>query len=336
MAPHASRSEQIARFLAQHGWSAATHMPIDQDASKRNYSRLLNGQMRAILMDTPPEAAESTRSFEHIATYLRGINLGAPEIYACDHDLGAMIVQDLGTLRFADEFRTAPELQAQRYDAAIDALAHLAQSAPCPNLSQMGENEYLKLLDRLFDFYLCDPIPESQKVEFLTQLAIHARPVFNTKFCTTLRDCHAENLIWTSNATRLARVGIIDFQDAVLSHPCYDVVSLLYDVRRDMDLALRDQLLDKFCQTMGYDADQFSHTCAVLNLMRSLRILGGFARLAAQDGKHHYLNWTPRAWGFVTQALAHPQLAPLRALITSTIPAPTPDHINRIISNVRP
>lgn len=332
MPPRPTRSEHINAFVAKHGWSSATCVPIAQDASKRNYHRLIDGQSRAILMDTPPEAAESTRSFEHIATYLRGIGLGAPEIYACDHDLGAMIVQDLGTLRFADEFQTAPELQPQRYGAAIDALAHLAQMRPCSDLAQMGANQYLTLLDRLFDFYCCDPLSDDQKTEFLAHLSYHTLPVFDAKFCTTLRDCHAENLIWTPNAAGLARVGMIDFQDAVLSHPCYDVVSLLYDVRRDIDPELRDQMFDRFRQYLRYDADEFSHACAVLNLLRNLRILGGFARLAAQDGKHHYMDWAPRAWGFVMQALAHPQLATLRDVIVSTIPAPTPDHKKRIIS----
>ena len=332
MIPPAPRSERITAFVAHHGWSAATQVPIAQDASKRNYHRLIDGQSRAILMDTPPEAAESTRSFEQIATYLRGIGLGAPQVYACDHDLGVMIVQDLGTLRFADEFRTHPELQPERYGAAIDALAHLAQSDPCADLPQMDANRYLTLLDRLFDFYCCDPVSQDQKTDFLGQLSDHAQPVFTTIFCTTLRDCHAENLIWTPDAMGLARVGMIDFQDAVVSHPCYDVVSLLYDVRRDIDPALRDQMLNRYRLHLGYDIDQFSQACAVLNLLRNLRILGGFARLAAQDGKYHYLDWTPRTWNFVLQALAHPQLTALRDVIKSTIPAPTPDHRNRIIS----
>ena len=332
MIPRAPRSERITAFVAHHGWSAATQVPIAQDASKRNYHRLIDGQSHAILMDTPPEAAESTRSFEQIATYLRGIGLGAPQVYACDHDLGVMIIQDLGTLRFADEFRTAPKLQPERYGAAIDALAHLTRSQPCADLPRMGADRYMTLLDRLFDFYCCDPLSDSQKTEFLGHLSHHAQPVFDTNFCTTLRDCHAENLIWTPDSTGLARVGMIDFQDAVLSHPCYDVVSLLYDVRRDIDPALRDQMLDRFRHHLGHDADQFSHGCAMLSLLRNLRILGGFARLAAQDGKHHYLDWAPRTWDFVMQALAHPQLAGLQDVIISTIPAPTPNHRNRIIS----
>ncbi len=335
MQPSQNRSDLIDRFVASQGWGNATRAPIAQDASKRNYHRLVDGQSRAILMDTPPEAAENTRSFETLATYLRDLGLGAPQIYACDHDLGVMIVQDLGTLRFADEFRTAPELQPQRYGAAIDALAHLAQSPPCPSVPQMGADRYIALLDRLFDFYCGDALTDGHKSDIIGAISDHARPVFDTQLCTTLRDCHAENLIWTAQATGLAQVGFIDFQDAVVSHPCYDVVSLLYDVRRDIDPALRDQMFDRFQSHLGYDKDQFSHACALLSLLRNLRILGGFARLAAQDGKHHYLDWAPRAWEFVMQALTHPQLVALHHVIVSTIPAPSPDHKKRIISNVR-
>ena len=49
-----------------------------------------------------------------------------------------------------------------------------------------------------------------------------------------LRDFHSPNLLWLPQREGAARVGIIDFQDALLGPVAYDLVSLLQDARVDV------------------------------------------------------------------------------------------------------
>ncbi len=49
-----------------------------------------------------------------------------------------------------------------------------------------------------------------------------------------MRDFHSPNIIWLGDRTGILRVGIIDFQDAVLGPAAYDLVSLLQDARIDV------------------------------------------------------------------------------------------------------
>jgi aminoglycoside/choline kinase family phosphotransferase len=140
------------------------------------------------------------------------------------------------------------------------------------------------------------------------------------------RDYHAQNLIWMPHRQGLARVGLIDFQDAVAGSLAYDLVSLLEDARRDVspaiaDLATRHYLASMRAQGTPLDETAFRRDMAVMAAQRNAKIVGIFARLYKRDGKSRYLGYLPRVWGHLERDLAHPSLAPLRAWYDRTIPA---------------
>ena len=60
------------------------------------------------------------------------------------------------------------------------------------------------------------------------QRAIEAPPSW------VLRDYHSPNLLWLPQRQGMARIGLLDFQDALLGPPAYDLVSLLQDARVDV------------------------------------------------------------------------------------------------------
>ena len=68
-----------------------------------------------------------------------------------------------------------------------------------------------------------------------------------------LRDYHAENLLWLPSRRDHARVGMLDYQDMLLGHPAYDLVSLLEDARRDTGEALRTAMLARYIERSGAD-----------------------------------------------------------------------------------
>ena len=124
----------------------------------------------------------------------------------------------------------------------------------------------------------------------------------------------------------IARVGIIDFQDAMRGPPAYDLVSLLQDARVDVPPELEAHLFDHYCagvgaRQTGFDRDAFAFAYAALGAQRTTKILGIFARLAKRDGKPHYLRHIPRLWRYLERDLAHPQLSALKSWYDRHLPA---------------
>jgi aminoglycoside/choline kinase family phosphotransferase len=144
-----------------------------------------------------------------------------------------------------------------------------------------------------------------------------------------LRDFHSPNLTWLGERDGVARVGLLDFQDAVLGSPAYDLVSLLQDARIDVPEMLELSLLSRYIKARregedGFDPAAFAVDYAVMSAQRNTRLLGTFARLNLRDGKPQYLRHQPRIWTYLNRSLAHPALSPVRAWYAAHVPAPVP------------
>jgi aminoglycoside/choline kinase family phosphotransferase len=141
----------------------------------------------------------------------------------------------------------------------------------------------------------------------------------------TLRDYHAENLMWLPEREGVRRVGLLDFQDALAGSPAYDLVSLLEDARRDVAPDLAAAMTDYYVdlrqrQSPGFDGAALRRDAAILAAQRNAKIIGIFARLWRRDGKPRYLSFLPRMWGYMARDLAHPALAPVRHWFDANIP----------------
>jgi aminoglycoside/choline kinase family phosphotransferase len=135
------------------------------------------------------------------------------------------------------------------------------------------------------------------------------------------RDYHADNLLWQPHAQGIARVGMLDFQDALMGDAAYDMVSLLEDARRDVAETTVNACLQRYIAESGEDAENFLRRYAVLGAQRNAKIIGIFTRLAVRDGKPHYLHYLPRVWQHFERDLQHPALAPLKAWVDAHVPA---------------
>jgi aminoglycoside/choline kinase family phosphotransferase len=142
-----------------------------------------------------------------------------------------------------------------------------------------------------------------------------------------IRDYHSPNLIWLGDRDGLARVGVIDFQDAVLGPPAYDVVSLAQDARVDIPESLEIALVSRYVRGRrsddpSFDPAAFAESYAMMSAQRNTRLLGVFSRLNRRDGKPHYLSHQPRIWGYLQRALAHPALSDVRQWFQAHVPPP--------------
>ena len=304
-------NEVYDTFLTKSDWAYDHIVPISPDASNRKYFRLTSCSGSAILMDAELESSKSFDAFQDVAHYLNSIGLTAPEIYESDRANRLMLLQDLGVRTFAQDFEIDQTLEHERYKAAISMLCRL-QAGPGMKRSIATPDILTEMLNPFFE------IPEVTNCSHgnLPILRGKLRELFNRSLSKqttlSLRDCHVENLVWMPNRTGSARVGILDFQDAFNCDPCYDLVSLLWDVRRDLDDDMRERLINSFAFEKRIDRTRLSPAINALKLQRNLRILGIFDRLISQ-GKTKYTTFVLRTLRYVHQALESDDCHTLKA-----------------------
>jgi hypothetical protein len=116
----------------------------------------------------------------------------------------------------------------------------------------------------------------------------------------------------------VAHFGLLDFQDALVGHPAYDLASVLEDARRDVPEQVERTMLDRYIAATG-QGERFERAYWVLAAQRNTRILGVFTRLWKRDNKPHYTQFQPRMWGLLERDLAQPGLEPVREWFDSSI-----------------
>jgi len=321
------RAALLADFIAQVGWSTARLKPITGDASFRRYVRLVRGTQRAIVMDAPPPV-EDVRPFVHVARHLRTLGLSAPEILAADVPNGFLLLEDLGDDTFTRMLaRDADEREL--YDLAMDALIAL-QSHPNAAAIELPRQDVAMLVDQgavLFtDWYLpevtAEPTPPAVRAEFVALWQRVLAPALALPPTLALRDFHIDNLLVLGERVGPARCGLLDFQDAAIGSPAYDLVSLLEDARRDVSPDVAAAMHARHRHALpALATSEFELACATLGAVRHARIVGLWVRLWRRDGKPGYLRHLPRTWRLLENALAHPGLAELRRWFDAQAPA---------------
>jgi tRNA threonylcarbamoyl adenosine modification protein YjeE len=353
-AARVERMAVIRLFLSRSGFGSAVRQFMQGDASTRAYERLSAAGASYILMNSPqrPDGpavregkpysaiahlAENVTPFIAMAQALRARGFSTPAIFAADRAAGLVILEDLGSeLVVASE---PPAPVEERYEAAADLLAALHR-LPMPELLPVeGDVTYtlprydldafLIEVELLIDWYLprLGVKLSGDKRDAYVELwhnalapALAAPPVW------VLRDFHSPNLLWLPQREGVARVGLLDFQDAVMGPAAYDLASLAQDARVDVPELLEIGLLSRYIRERlkdepTFDAPAFAQIYATMAAQRASKILGIFARLDKRDGKPQYLRHMPRVWTYLQRALAHPALAPLAAWYRVNVPS---------------
>jgi N-acetylmuramate 1-kinase len=353
------REAAKAAFLKSAGFDLR-RQPLGGDASTRSYERLhAPDGATFIFMDQPPAletapcppeagpderialgynarcrlAAGRVDAFVACAGWLVEQGLSAPRVLAADPAQGLAVLEDLGDGLFAAEIAAGAD-EGELYDAAVDALLMLHAADP-PLVLHGGGSSWplltyddlaLKTAQDLFVEWLPALRPQLSFDEASLQAweAVWA-PIRRrgeegaAVFCH--RDYHAENLIWLPQRSGAARVGLIDFQDAVKAHPAWDLSMLLHDARRDVTPERRAACLDRYMAARGLERRDFMPDFAALGALNVCRIIGVFARLTTRDGKPRYEAMLPRLWGYLEETLACPRLEPLKAWLDAYVPA---------------
>ncbi|WP_395649604.1 N-acetylmuramate/N-acetylglucosamine kinase AmgK [Brevundimonas sp.] len=354
------REQQRLAFLASAGLSDAVRAPLPGDASTRRYERLTTADGRSLMLMDQAASAESppcdpswtpeqrhaagwnavarlsagqVEAFAAVAAHLRAVGLSAPDMPALDAPAGLAVLEDFGDALFARVIEAGQD-EAPLYLAAVEALAAL-HDAPTPDVLTGPAGDWpLQVYDTTAlqggaDLFV-DWLPKLDHGLAFDDAAVADwraawAPVVEAgeAGATVMahRDYHAENLIWLPDRSGPARVGMIDFQDAVRAHPSWDLHSLLQDARRDVPVALETQALDHyFALRPEVDRTVFMRSYAGLAALNEARILGIFARLIVRDGKPRYRQFMPRMWAHLNANLKQPGLETVAAWFDRHMP----------------
>jgi N-acetylmuramate 1-kinase len=354
-AAQVARLQALRQFLDGAGFGDAKRQRMAGDASIRSYARLVRDDGVVILMNSPrrPDGppiyegqsysaavhlAEDVKPFVAISGALRERGFSAPAIRHADLDAGFLITEDFGSTGFVEGDPPAPI--TERYEAATDLLAALHRQALPENLPLAPQLSYampafdtealLVEVGLMLEWYLPDrgiEPSDNLRAEFVTLWRDLLTRAASAPKTWVLRDFHSPNLIWLGERAGVAKVGIIDFQDAVLGPAAYDLVSLLQDARIDVSEWLEISLLTRYIKARraaddGFDPASFAELYAIMSAQRNTRLLGTFARLNRRDGKPQYLRHQPRIWTYLGRSLAHPLLARAREWYAANVPPP--------------
>lgn len=349
-----SRVTRMTDFVRDAGWDPGALALLAADASSRRYMRLQGGESAALLMDAPPAAeapacppeADETRrralgynamariagphleAFTSLATYLREAGVRTPRVFAEDAKVGLAVIEDFGDALLARKIEAGTD-EASLYARALAALRPLQKLDLVPQrilewdlmtYDDLAYEAEAMLLPEWYADYRGITLPAGAAEEY-AEILRELFPKLSPAKTITLRDYHAENILVPDDGPLAA----IDFQDALIGQAAYDVVSLLEDARRDVDLGLVEELLAEERRHMP-DANEFDRDYAILAAQRNAKILGIFARLVRRDGKQKYHDLLPRVEGHFRRDLDRPEVASLRAWCESYMPTLVSDY----------
>lgn len=341
------RSLAIRDFLDASGLAGATRSFLTGDASTRAYELASRpSQPPLILMNAPrrPDGppirdgqpysriahlAEDVIPFVAIAKVLRDQGFAAPAIPAADLEDGLLLVEHLGSEGVLDGDGNPI---AERYIAAAEALAAI-HARQWPSRIDIGGGVVHKIppydhgalaieTELLTDWYLPhvagrEPTPQERET-FASEWQNVFSVLDRSEKSIVLRDFHSPNIIWRPQQSGHDRIGLIDFQDAMIGPSAYDVASLAMDARVTIPPELEREIVEAYCAARtaqgGFDRAGFEAAYAIMAAQRNSKILGIFVRLNVRDGKPGYIKHLPRIRDYVSRAMAHDALGDLRRI----------------------
>jgi aminoglycoside/choline kinase family phosphotransferase len=230
--------------------------------------------------------------FIAIGDALRGAGVRTPAMLAADPGAGLLVLEDLGAEPIVDA-SGAPIME--RYEAAVDLLAAMhakpwPEQLPLPGGGSFQVPPYdrdallieISLFPDWFGGHGGEPaFPKSGRADFLAAWSRVLEGIESGPKTLVLRDFHSPNILWQEGASGTDRVGVLDFQDALIGHPAYDVASLAQDARVPLTQEQEQHLKTRYvaarrAQRQSFDIQEFDAAYAILAAQRATKVLGAF------------------------------------------------------------
>ena len=279
--------------------------PLKNDASKRKYYRFTSNNKEFLLMDSSLEK-KSLENFIEISKWLKSNHLTSPEIFRKDENLGLLIIEDFGNNKYSILCKKEKKKKNFYYREAIKLLTSLSEKKKPDFLKDYNYDILKGELDLYIKWEL--NIKKNKKAfkDWDRIWSILLKNISYKKTCVVLRDFHVDNIFYFRDRSKLEKVGLIDFQDSLIGHPAYDLVSLLQDVRAFLSFEEQDDLYNYYKKNAKIKQDEFKYAYLVLGTQRLFKIIGIFKKLAIKQGKTNYLRYLPRTKKLIKYNLRNP------------------------------
>ena len=298
-------SKNIKVFCDRNKINLRSLKPLKNDASKRRYYRFTNNNKEFLLMDSSLEK-ESLENFIEISKWLKSKHLSSPEIFIKEEKLGLLVIEDFGNNKYSILCKKEKKKKKFYYRQAIKLLTLLSEKK---KPSFMKDYNYRILKDEL-DLYINWELNIKKNNKALKDWDriwnSLLKGISYKKTCVVLRDFHVDNIFYLKERNKLEKIGLIDFQDSLIGHPAYDLVSLLQDVRVFLSIEEQDNFYNYYSKHVKIKQDGFKYAYLVLGTQRLFKIIGIFKKLAIKQGKTNYLRYLPRTKKLIKYNLRSP------------------------------
>jgi len=259
----------------------ASFAPLPVEASTRQFFRVVADGESWVAMHSPP-ASENNAQFVRLSGVFRAAGLPVPAILHQDLGRGFFVVSDVGERDFASAYASDTEAPLH---AAIEALVRLqrVQSCDIPPYTTGRFDDELGIFAEWFVGKLLGLAPDAT---FHAAKGVLIDAIASMPTCVVHRDYHCRNLLWNEG-----RLGIVDFQDALVGPVTYDIASLLRDCYHRFGEAEVARWRQHYRVRSGLAVEEtaFARAFDFTAVQRQLKAIGIFVRLRYRLGRGSHL-----------------------------------------------
>ena len=279
------------------------------DASFRKFFRKKKNNFTSIIIMAKKEKRKNLLIYDAINKVLIKNKIFAPKLYNEEYANDFIEVEDLGKNTIYDVLRKKNVNKLNFFKEIIVVLNQI-QSIKDKKIKNFKNKNYTipiytkKILFKetsLFSsWYVEKELPKKHKVKFKKKFnKIIIKLILNLKLKNDTfvhRDFHVSNLM-----IKKGKIGVIDNQDALIGNRAYDLASLIDDVRFKTSNLLKNKIYRQYVQTQNrINKNRFRNDFEILSVLRNLKIIGIFTRLAFRDKKKDYLKLVPYTWKLIS------------------------------------
>ena len=304
-------SPAAANFLEKNNLNKLSVTALKNDASKRRYYRFNNYKKNVLLMDSSLEK-KTISNFILISNWLIENNFSAPFIHLKDKARGLLLLEDFGLTKFSIILKKNKNKKLFYYKKAIDALIELSKKKPPSFLKPYDKKTYIKELNLFLVWHLNYKNDNEGINEWNAIWKNLLKRIDRNHTSLVLRDYHIDNIFYLAKRKKIKDIGLIDYQDALVGHPSYDLVSLLQDVRTFISQKDQKYLYSYYLNKRNYNLKEFRQTYLILGTQRLIKIIGIFKRLNLRDNNKAYMKFLPRTFKLLFENLQDPIFSDLK------------------------
>jgi N-acetylmuramate 1-kinase len=281
---------------------------IKGDASFRKFFRKKNKKKTSIIVYANIEKVKNLLIYDAINKVLNKNKILAPKLLKENYSSNYIEIQDFGNDTIYEMLKIKNKNKFLYFKKIIKILNKI-QLIKNRVVKNFKNNNYvipkydIKILIKeanLFcDWYVEKNLSKNKRKNFIKnfkKIALKLTKKIKLKNDVFVhRDFHVSNLMQTNN-----KIGVIDSQDALIGNRAYDLASLIDDVRFKTSIEFKKKIYEYYISKQKkLDKHKFKNDFEILSILRNLKIIGIFTRLAMRDGKKKYLKLIPYAWTLI-------------------------------------